>query len=68
MTKDEAEKEALKQWRALPLAQRQTFEHAQAFARALFPVLQFETLGNRERIIEAWLLRELKPTVVIKAR
>lgn len=59
MTKDEAHKEALKRWRELPIASRQTVSQALDFAKTLDGVLQFDTLGNRSRIIEAWLIREL---------
>jgi hypothetical protein len=52
----------------LPSARRQTLDHALDFAKALFPALHFETLGNRERIIEAWLVRELKPGTVLNGR
>ena len=58
MTKDEAEKEALKRWRELPLA-NQTVENAIEFAKVLLPALEFETLGSREKILAAWLIRDL---------
>ncbi len=59
MTKDEAHKEALKRWRELPIASRQTVSQALDFAKTLDAVLEFDTLGNRPRIIEAWLIRDL---------
>jgi hypothetical protein len=59
MTKDEAHKEAVKRWRELPIASRQTISQALDFAKNLDAVLQFDTLGARPRIIEAWLIREL---------
>lgn len=61
MTKDEAEREAIRRWRELPPAGRKTLDHALDFAKVLLPELEFHTLGNRHRIIEAWLVRELKP-------
>ncbi len=59
MTKDEAHMDAVKRWRELPIASRQTVSQALDFAKTLDALLQFETLGNRSRIIEAWLIREL---------
>jgi hypothetical protein len=59
MTKDEAHKEALKRWRELPIASRQTVGQALDFAKTLDAILEFDTLGSKPRIIEAWLIREL---------
>ena len=59
MTKDEAYQVAVKRWRELPIASRQTVTQALDFAKTLNALLEFETLGNRSRIIEAWLIREL---------
>ena len=58
MTKDEARREALRQWRALPVMQRQTFEQAAAFAATIEPTLPFHTVGVRAKIIAAWLQRD----------
>lgn len=58
MTKDEAQREAISRWNGLPAAERKTFKQALEFAKTLEGELQFETLGNRRRIIEAWLVRE----------
>lgn len=60
MTKDEAHREVLKRWHALPLASRKTFDDALAFAKVLDAAIQFETLGIKSRIIEAWLIRDLQ--------
>lgn len=67
MTKDEARQEALRRWRELPPAQRSTVGQALDFAAVLDPLLPFETLGNRLRIIEAWLTRELGPLAPVSA-
>lgn len=58
MTKEEAETEALKRWHELPVS-NQTVDNATEFAKVLLPVLTFETLGHREKVIAAWLLRDV---------
>ena len=59
MTKAEAERETLIRWRALPLKDRQTYKQATVFAAKLANELNFVTLGTKERIIVAWLARDL---------
>lgn len=59
MTKDEALLEAIRRWRELPLS-NQRIENAVEFAKVLEPELPFETLGNREKIIAAWLIRDVE--------
>ncbi|MBN9304324.1 MAG: hypothetical protein BGO82_18275 [Devosia sp. 67-54] len=59
MTKDEARKQVLKLWRALPPLERQSFAQAEAFALGLAPSIEFETMGNKSRVIVAWLQRDL---------
>lgn len=59
MTKDEAQREAIRRWRELPVMNRQTYREALAFAELLVPALTFHTVANRQRLIEAWLIRDL---------
>jgi len=59
VTKDEARKQVLKLWRALPPLERQSFAQAEAFALGLAPSIEFETMGNKSRVIVAWLQRDL---------
>ncbi|MEO9231460.1 MAG: hypothetical protein ABI216_21275 [Devosia sp.] len=59
MTKDEARREAISQWRALPILNQQVATAAE-FARLLAPTLGFDTLGDRERVITAWLVRDVE--------
>lgn len=59
MTKDEARQIAIRQWRELPL-ENQLVENAAEFARLMAPALEFETLANRERVITAWLIRDVE--------
>lgn len=59
VTKDEARREVLKRWRALPTGERKTFAQATAFALAIDPTIEFETMGSKPRMIAAWLQRDL---------
>lgn len=59
MDKAEAQKEAIRMWRALPPQEHRTHSQAAAFAKAIAPMLPFETLGDHDRIIEGWLQRDL---------
>jgi hypothetical protein len=59
LTKDEAHREVLRQWRQLPVQDRRTFEQAVAFAAVVTPAIEFETMGSRQRMIAAWLQRDL---------
>ncbi|MEO8757961.1 MAG: hypothetical protein ABI398_09470 [Devosia sp.] len=59
MTKDEARREAIGQWRALPILNQQVATAAE-FARLLAPMLVFDTLGDRERVITARLVRDVE--------
>jgi hypothetical protein len=60
LTKDQAREESLRRWRALPVYQRQTIDHAQVFAAALADELNFHTMANRRRVIESWLIQDIK--------
>lgn len=60
MTKDEAFHEALRRWHQLPEDERQTITQAQVFAAGLADELDFRTMGNERKVIEAWLVRDLE--------
>jgi hypothetical protein len=60
VTKDEAQREVLRRWRELPIMSRQTYAQAVQFAKTLVGAMQFETLANRDRLVEAWLVRDLQ--------
>jgi hypothetical protein len=62
LTKDEAFREALRRWHQLPEEERQTITHAQVFAAGLAGQLDFRTMGNERKVIEAWLVRDLAQT------
>ena len=59
MTKEEAEEVVLSRWRRRPEFRRQSVGDATAFVVECRDIL-FETLGNRESIILAWVVRELR--------
>jgi hypothetical protein len=60
LTKDEAFQEALRRWHSLPEQDRQTISQAQVFAAGLAAELDFRTMGNERKVIEAWLVRDLE--------
>jgi len=59
ISKNDAREEVLRLWRALPVPDRQSFAQAQAFAIQLDPVIEFRTMGNKLKVITAWLDRDL---------
>ncbi len=59
LTKDEAHREAIRRWHALPVEERQTHLHAQVFAAGLAEELVFRTMGDRRRVITAWLVKDI---------
>lgn len=59
MTNDQAEREAITRWSALPEAERQNYKQAQDFAKAIAPDLDFRTMGEKSKIVAAWLIREM---------
>jgi hypothetical protein len=59
LTKDEAYQEVLRRWHKLPEEDRQTISQAQVFAAGLADELDFRTMGNERKVIEAWLVRDL---------
>jgi hypothetical protein len=63
LTKDEAHREAIRRWHQLPEGERQTPLHAQVLAAGLADELDFRTMGNRRRVIEAWLMEDIDPAV-----
>ena len=60
MTKDEAFHEAIRRWHQLPEDERQTYMHAQVLAAGLAEELEFRTMANKRKIIEAWLVRDIE--------
>ena len=60
MTKDEAFHEAIRRWHNLPPDERETYMHAQVLAAGLAEELEFRTMANKRKIIEAWLVRDIE--------
>ena len=60
MDKAEAEQEALRLWHELPEENRSDQEHAIAFAELIAKRLPFRTVANHDKIVAAWLLRDLQ--------
>ena len=58
MTKDEARREVLRLWRALPATERRSFAQAATFAEAIEARIEFTTVGVKTKIIAAWLQRD----------
>ena len=68
MDKAAAEAEAIRLWRAVPAKDRRNHRQAVAFAALIEPLLQFDTLGKRDKIIEGWIVREfLRNEVMVEA-
>lgn len=62
MDKTDARKEAIRMWRSLPPNEHRHHKQATAFAKLIAPTLEFETLGDHDKIIEGWLQRDLIET------
>ena len=59
LTKQDAEREAIRRWYELPEDLRQTPDDAEAFAAYIVDDLVFPSVTSRERLLGAWLMREL---------
>ena len=59
MLKADAEREAIRRWYLLPEFERQTCEHCESYAARLVHDLEFYTVTSRQRLIGAWLMREM---------
>ena len=59
ISKEEAHREAIRRWHTLPVSERRTEMHARVFAAGLVDELDFHTMGNRRRVIEAWLFQDI---------
>jgi len=59
MTRDEAEREVIRRWRLLPDDLRLSYDAAEAYSCRLAEELDFYTVTSRQRLIGAWLIREV---------
>lgn len=64
LEKAEAKRAALQLWRELPAQNRSDVQHAVEFARLIARQLPFETLGDHDKIVAAWLIRDIQPSGV----
>ena len=63
MNKAEAERTALELWRELPLENRSDVRHAIEFGALIARRLPFDTLGDHDKIVIAWLVRDQQISV-----
>ena len=59
MTKQEAEAEIIRRWYELPTDLRQTPDDAEAFAAHIAHQFDFYSVLDKEKLLGAWLMREL---------
>lgn len=59
LSRQDAERESIRRWLQLPPHNRRTCEDAEAYAARLAVDLDFFTVTSRQRLIAAWLIREL---------
>ncbi len=59
LSKQDAEREVLRRWSQLPPHQRLSYEDAEAYAKRLDAELDFRTMTSKEKLIAAWLIREI---------
>lgn len=59
MTKQDAEAEAIRRWYELPVDMRQTPDDAEIFAQHIVHEFEFQSILARDKLIAAWLMREL---------
>ena len=59
LTKEEAQREALRRWHALPPNRRRTFEDAAEFAASPEGRIEFQTIADPQKLVTAWLIRDL---------
>jgi hypothetical protein len=66
MTKADAERLTIAEWRKLPLQERQTEDHAASFAMRVYGTMphlcDFRCSGDKYQTIKAWLQRDLAIT------
>lgn len=60
MDKAEAKRAALNLWRELPAQNRSDAHHAIEFAKLIARQLPFETLGDHDKIVAAWLIQDIQ--------
>ena len=59
LSKQDAEREVLRRWSLLPPHERRTYEDAEAYSLRLDREIDFHSMMNKQKLIAAWLIREL---------
>jgi hypothetical protein len=59
MIKQDAEREAIRRWYDLPAHARETQDDAVAYSHRLAAELDFHTVSSKQKLIAAWLIREM---------
>jgi hypothetical protein len=62
MNQEDAKREIIREWRALPKEQRQTEKQAALFAMQIKDKYKFRCAGDRYQTINAWLRRHMSLT------
>ncbi len=60
LSKQDAEREAIRRWYLLPPAERQTQDDAANYSHRLAGELDFERITTKQKLIAAWLIREME--------
>ena len=60
ITKQDAEREAIRRWYLLPAEERQTQDDAANYSHRLAGELDFESITTKQKLIAAWLIREME--------
>ncbi len=60
LTKQDAEREAIRRWYQLPAHERQTQDDAANYSHRLAGELEFDSVTTKQKLIAAWLIREME--------
>ena len=58
--KQDAEREAIRRWYLLPAEERQTQDDGANYSHRLAGELDFESITTKQKLIAAWLIREIE--------
>jgi hypothetical protein len=60
LTKQDAEREAIRRWYQLREHERQTQDDATNYSHRLAAELDFDSVTTKQKLIAAWLIREME--------
>ena len=60
LSKQDAEREAIRRWYQLPAEDRQTQDDAANYSHRLATELDFDSVTTKQKLIAAWLIREME--------